>query len=354
MTGVAAILERGGLIARHYGVSPPPFPAPYFDTWAAVISARAVMAATRLGVIDALAERPDNAAGLAVRLHLDEPGLDALLSTLAALDYTRRGRSGNHRLTRTARRWLAADSDTAIAGMVGDFTYDAWDHIEALERVLQGGEPVGWHHQDPDDPYWDRYQRAMFDLAAMSADVVAHALPLRSPERLLDLAGGSGRHAEALCRRHPGLHATIAELEAPARLGRKRIERAGLADRIEYREGDLFDGDLGSGYDIVTAHSVLHCLTPERCVELLRRAHDAVRPGGLVAALDMDRGAGTRIGALGALLFHVLEPGTRTWTAGELTGYMRSAGLARVRIKRPRRLPGAVLVLGERPAGVTA
>jgi DNA-binding transcriptional ArsR family regulator/SAM-dependent methyltransferase len=349
MAGVAALIERGALVARHSGVSPPPFPTPYFDTWAAALSARAVMAATRLGVIDALAEQPDDAAGLARKLELDERGVDALLGALTALDYVRRRRDGRYRLTRAARRWLAPDSPTAIAALVGEFTYDAWDHIGALERVLQGGEPIGWHEHHPDDPYWERYQRAMHELSAMGADLVARALPLRAPERLLDLAGGCGRYAEALCRRHPGLHATIAELEAPARLGRTRIARAGLADRIDYRAGDLFAGDPGSGYDVVTAHSILHCLTPDRCVELLGRARDAARPGGLVAALDMDRGAGTRIGALGALLFHVIEPGTRTWTAAELTGYMKAAGLTRVRAKTIPRLAGSVLMLAERP-----
>jgi 2-polyprenyl-3-methyl-5-hydroxy-6-metoxy-1,4-benzoquinol methylase len=316
----------------------------------ALVSARAVMAATRLGVIDALAERPEDAAGLAQRLHLDERGLEALLGALGSIGYVSRGRgSGSWRLSRSARRWLAAESPVAIAGTVGDFTYDAWDHMGALERVLAGGDPVGLHGRDPDDPYWERYQRAMHELSGLSADVVARALPVKSPERLLELAGGSGRHAEALVRLHPGLHATIAELEAPARLGRKRIERAGLSDRIEYLEGDMFEGDLGTGYDVVTVHEVLHNLQPERCVELLRRARAAVRPGGLVAAFDIDRSAGTRFGALAGLLFHVLEPGTRTWTAAELTGYMARAGLARVRVKRPPRLAGSVLLLGARP-----
>jgi 2-polyprenyl-3-methyl-5-hydroxy-6-metoxy-1,4-benzoquinol methylase len=316
-----------------------------------VIAARAVMAATRLGVIDALAEQPDDAAGLARRLQLDERGLDALLGALDSLDYARRSRrGGTYRLTRNARRWLAADSDGAIPGVAGDFTYDAWEHMDALERVLQGGEPVGLHERDSDDPYWERYQRAMYELGAMNADLVADALPLDGPERLLDLAGGCGRHAEALCRRHPGLRATIAELEAPARLGRKRIERAGLADRIEYRVGSLFEGQLGTDYDVVTANSVLHNLTPDRCVELLRRAHHAVKPGGLISVFDMNRAAGSRVAQLGALLFHVLEPGTRTWTLDEMKGYMASAGLTRVRVKRPPRLAGSVLVLAERPA----
>jgi 2-polyprenyl-3-methyl-5-hydroxy-6-metoxy-1,4-benzoquinol methylase len=349
MAGVAAIIERGALAARQYGVVAPPFPAPYFDTWVAILAARAVMAATRLGVVDALAEQPDDAAGLSRRLGLDERGLEALLGSLVALDYARRRRDGNFVLTRQARRWLAAESDSSIAAWIGDFTYDAWDHMGELERVLQGGEPVGLHDRDPDDPYWERYQRGLYEMAGLSADLIARAIPLERPERLLDLAGGHGRYAEALVRRHPSLHATIAELEAPARIGRKRVERAGLADRIEYVAGDLFEADLGTGYDVVTAHSVLHNLTPESCVALLRRAHDAVRPGGLVAVLDMDRAAGTRIAALSALLFSILEPGTSTWTADELTGYMRAAGFARVRVKRPPQLAGTVLLLAERP-----
>lgn len=63
----------------------------------------------------------------------------------------------------------------------------------------------------------------------------------------------------------------------------------------------------------------------------------------------MDRASGTRIAQLSALLFHVLEPGTRTWTVAELKGYMEAAGLARIRVKRPPRLAGSVLVPAERP-----
>src|SRR5688500_11333686 len=109
MAGIAAIAERAALGVRQYGIAPPPFPAPYFDTWIAVLGARAVMAASRLGVVDALAERPDDAAGLAERLKMDARGLDVLLEALRSLDYARRRRDGRYRLTRSARRWLAAE-----------------------------------------------------------------------------------------------------------------------------------------------------------------------------------------------------------------------------------------------------
>jgi hypothetical protein len=39
----------------------------------------------------------------------------------------------------------------------------------------------------------------------------------------------------------------------------------------------------GDGYDLATAHSILHNLPAERCVELQRSARAALRPGGLMA-----------------------------------------------------------------------
>ena len=65
---------------------------------------------------------------------------------------------------------------------------------------------------------------------------------------------------------------------------------------------------------------------------------------GLVERTGLGR-PGTRIaGALG-VLFWVLQH-TRTYSAAELTGWLRAAGCRRVRVKRRVTLPGAVLALG--------
>jgi SAM-dependent methyltransferase len=350
-----ALIERTAMAASRLGIVPPPFPAPFFDAYVAPMAARVVMAATRLGVIAALADEPDDAGGLARRLDLDAGGVDTLLAALVTLGYVRRGRDGRHRPTRVARRWLVPGGAQTQATWIGEFAYESWDHFGHLERALRGGEPIGLHDRPADDPYWEHYQRGLAEVAVLSADVVALAIPARRPERLIDLAGGHGRYAQALCRRHPSLHATVVELPAPVRIGRERIANAGLADRVEYLEGDLFELPLeASAFDIATAHSVLHNLTPERCVDLLRRAHAALRPDGIAAVMEIERPpaghAGSRLATLAGVLFHILDR-TRTYTAAELTGFMREAGFERVRVKRPMRLPGTVLLLGEKRPG---
>ena len=62
---------------------------------------------------------------------------------------------------------------------------------EALDgEAVRTGETSGLHSRDPDDPYWERYMRGLFDLTRLSGDDVAQMIPGRNPKRMLDLAGG--------------------------------------------------------------------------------------------------------------------------------------------------------------------
>jgi 2-polyprenyl-3-methyl-5-hydroxy-6-metoxy-1,4-benzoquinol methylase len=153
----------------------------------------------------------------------------------------------------------------------------------------------------------------------------------------------------AMCRRHPRLEATIVELAPAAAIGAEIVALEGFGERIRYRFGDALETDLGTGYDVVTVHNVLHNLPPGDCARLLERARAALAPGGMLAIHEIERPppgrAGTRIaGALG-VLFWTLQH-TRPYTASELATWLRDAGCRRVKLKRPARAPGTVLALG--------
>lgn len=348
-----ALVERVALAASRLGLTPPPFPAPFFDGYLGVMAARAMMSATSLGVFAVLAERPEDAAGLAQRTGLVETRLEVLLAVLETLGYVR-FRRGRYRLTRTAKRWLAPSSSRRLDAVVGGLTYWNWRGMDALEDVLGGGAPIGLHDRPADDPLWPQYQSAMAQLSQFTADTVARMIPAKRPRRLLDLAGGPGMHSAAMCRRHPELEATVVELEAPATLARERLAGDELAGRINYLTGDLFEVELGEDYDVVTAHSILHNLDAEHSVELLRRAHAALRPGGLVAVLEVEQPRpghpGSLIATAGSLAF-LAYTGTRSWNGAELHRFFVQAGLVEIKERRPLQLPGSVILLGQRPAG---
>ena len=263
-------------------------PTPLLETFEAMAMARAIMAGVSLGIFDALAEQPDDADRLARRLKLDRAARRSCWwrSTRSG---TSSPASGRYRNAPAVEKFVLPDSPTTLRAYVGDFNRDMWDEFSRVEEAIRTGESSGLHARDPDDPYWERYMRGLFDLTRLAGDDVARMIPARNPKRMLDLAGGHGGYAIAMCRRHSDLTATIVELEGAARIGREIVREQGMADRIEFVVGDMFTTDLGEGYDLATAFQILHHFDEDVNVELLTRAREALRDGGTVAVLEQER-----------------------------------------------------------------
>ena len=84
--------------------------------------------------------------------------------------------------------------------------------------------------------------------ARLSSDEVAKAVPLAAnAHSLLDVAGAHGEFSMALCRRHPGLKATVVDLPGSARIGREIVSGAGMEDRVRHLEGDMLKTEAAPG-----------------------------------------------------------------------------------------------------------
>ena len=85
----------------------------------------------------------------------------------------------------------------------------------------------------------------------------------------------------------PTLHATVIDLPASAAVGREIIAEQGMTDRVMHVDGDMMSADLGGPYDGALCFNIVHHLSPEQNMELLRRIQDSLSPGGTVAVLDL-------------------------------------------------------------------
>ena len=333
------------------GEPAPPVPDPFEDTFVAPIAARAVVTAIALGVFDSLAREPAEPGALADRLGLDPVGMEPLATALVSLGYLECDELGVLRPSRAAERLLVRGSPESIATFAGDFGRHHWDAMGSLEDALRGQRPA-WHDRGADDPLWPAYIRGLFELSRDEQDANAALVPVSDPAQLLDLAGGHGGFAMAMCRRHPSLRATVVELPGAARVGREIVTEEGYAERVSFREGDLFEVELGSGHDVVSTFNLLHHLPAERILELFRRARTALRPGGCLIVGDTDRPAPgdpvSQVGALTGLAFYA-ESRARTYSLAEIEHSLGEAGFAEVRVHRNERSPWRVVIAATAP-----
>lgn len=319
-------------------------PAAAAEAWGGMALSGVLAAAVRTGVTDRLARRPSTAAELADDLGLDPLPTRLLLDCLRSAGHVT-SRAGRYRLSRSSRRWLDPDSGLSVSRFVAG-TADYWDWWSGLDEVVRGGKPAAHHDIPPEDPYWRRYICGQLDLARLSAAEVARKLRLpRDPRSLLDIGGGHGWYSAQLCRRYPRLTATVLDLPGSAAIGREIIARAGMADRVRYRDGDATTAHLGSGYDAVLCFNLVHHLPAAEVAVLFGKIHQALAPGGSLTVMDAFAEPGRRASAAANFLgmFVYLSSGARVYTPADLDGWLRAAGFGRPRRIRVLRIPGQAM-----------
>jgi SAM-dependent methyltransferase len=325
-------------------------PDPYFDSFTGLVAARALTTATVLGVFDALADEPASPGELAERLGLDPLGTETLLTALLTLGYVESGADERLRNSAVSRRLLVSSSPESIATFVGAQADLHWEVLDRLPEAVRDGWAYSMHEErQGEKERWAAYIRGLFEISRPEHEANATLVPVESPRRLVDVAGGHGGFSMAMCRRHPELAATVLDLPPSVAVGREIVEQEGFADRIAFREGDVFEVGLGEDLDVVSVFNLIHHLPEERDRELCRMARSALRRGGCLIIGDSARpepGEGvSEHGAISSLLFYAWSH-SRNFKPSEIRGWMEAAGFDRVDVHRNERSAWRVVVIG--------
>jgi SAM-dependent methyltransferase len=304
-------------------------PTPLVDTLLALLLARTVMVATRLGIFDALIEGPLDAGGVAARCGTHPEATTKLLDALVGARYLRANRE-RYVLARVARKWLVEDSSFSLRDSTL-FSFVEWGLLERYEDYVRSGRPVQVHDElSPAE--WNSYQRGFRSRASLSAPEIAWRAPVpRGARHMLDLGGAHGYYSVALCRRHRRLRATVIDLPAAVRESAPILARERMGDRVVHRSADLLSADLGEATaDLVFAANLVHHFDADQNRDLVRRATRALRPGGTLVIVELIRpstpGAAGQAAALADLYFSVTSR-SGTWSFEEIATWERDAGL---------------------------
>ncbi|MCE5230272.1 acetylserotonin O-methyltransferase [bacterium] len=291
---------------------------------------RIMFAGVELGIFDALARKPMTEEELTAELGYNRRAVGILLGALGGVGLL----EVDDNRYRVADRW----AEILVSGGAMSQTHlimhmrQMWDSWGRLDDVVRTGR----RRQLPPLNATDEEARVRAFIGGMhegsrpSARELAARLDLSGVNRMLDVGGGPGTYCIELARRRPELHATLLDRILPLEVARENIEAADLEDRIERRLGDALTDDYGENYDLVLISQLLHAYGPQENANIIRKAAEALRPGGRLIvnefALLRGRHAPACAAVFGVNMLVNTDEG-QTYTADEITGWMRDAGL---------------------------
>jgi SAM-dependent methyltransferase len=296
------------------------------------------VAALRLGVFDALAERPAAVADLAVEAEPDRLGV--LLDALVGLGLVHRDADGSYSLGVEADAFLVSGRPRSMRDLLlwSPGPYDCWP---ALDDAVRHGEPASPVDADPSGSFYLRLVRATFPTQHAVASRVADALAngTDGPRSVLELGAGAAPWAIALLEAFPDARATVNDLPAVLPAAGEQADAHGVAGRVELRAGDYLAVSLEPrAYDVVVLAHVLRAEGDDRARELVGRAAHALAPGGRVVVadyfLDDDRRGPLNALLLGVTMVACTRRG-RTFTLARCREWLRDAGLEVAEVTEP-------------------
>ena len=303
---------------------------------------RVITVAGRTGILRLLAERDCTPTEIATQLDLDELAAGKVVRALTALGIAEA--EGEHYRAAAGLRehFLPGDRDIVPFLEHSHAMYERWG--ANLEPWLRG---EGWGTAERTPEEVRRFGAAMRAMGSQMAKRAAVAIDLEGVDHILDVGGGWGHFAQAICRIRPGLHATV--LDRPEVVERARKELAGteFEERIDFLPGDYLATDYGAGYDLVLLANILHQETADRAQELVRRGAAALAPGGRVTVVDFAIDDEQRQHLLGALFAVNMRSFGDTWTEANIRGWMAAAGLHEV--ERINLGPDRWIISGRKP-----
>jgi 2-polyprenyl-3-methyl-5-hydroxy-6-metoxy-1,4-benzoquinol methylase len=303
-------------------------------------ASRVLLTANNYAIFEHL-KTPKTARALAKRIRTDSRGTEILLDAVTALGLLKKTGS-KFRNTSLAAKFLVAKSPWYQGDMLRH-SDTLWKNWSGLDEVIKTGLPnrTGERHHES-------FIRAMHNNAVFRTHNVIKAVGVRGIKRALDLGGGPGTYSMEMARQ--GISVTLFDQPSTMSIA-KKIIRESEVNGIEYVGGNFHSDDIGSGYDLVFISQIVHSLSIEESLGLLKKSHKALSPGGKIAIqeffLGKDR-AHPVLGALFSINMLVNTTAGRCYTRQEMTAWLTKTGFRRIKTTN---LDDTIVITGrkERP-----
>jgi SAM-dependent methyltransferase len=296
---------------------------------------RVILTAAELDLFTRLEKGQATADDLAKELRCDQRCLIRLLDCLVALKLL----SKQDSVYQTSERGslLSATHAETELPMVLHLSglWETWSGL--TETVKSGSNPRRKPVNERGDDSLEAFIGAMHVVGRSLSKEIADSYDISPFKRLLDIGGATGTYVMAFLEKNPRMTAVLFDLPDVITMAENRLEGEGLLERVELVSGDFYRDELPKGCDLALLSAIIHQNSPQENLDLYRKIHRALEPGGKVLIRDHVMDPGRTFppqGTLFAINMLVNTKGGDTYTFDEIKDCLSAAGFGEVKLIR--------------------
>jgi ubiquinone/menaquinone biosynthesis C-methylase UbiE len=304
---------------------------------------KTLLSAVEMEVFTELAKHPEDLNSLQGRLGLHPRSARDFFDALVALGFLNRI-DGKYHNTPETDLFLDKRKPTYVGGildMANSRLFGFWNH---LTEALRSGSPQNEAKAGGESLFAALYAspaRLKEFLAAMTGLshganlAIAHKFPWKNYKRYVDVGTAQGDLAVQVALANPHLSGVGFDLAEVEPIFEEYVQRNGLSGRLSFTQGDFFNTPIPET-DVVMMGHILHDWNLDEKKTLIRKAYDAVQPGGALivyeSIIDDDRSKNA-FGLLMSLNMLIETYGGFDYTGADCMGWMKEIGFKETRVE---------------------
>ena len=267
---------------------------PDVDTPAGIIrlgnafcDAKALLTAVELDLFSTLHPAPASVEEIRNRLGLHGRGLFDFLQLLVALGLLEKI-SDRYRNAAGADQYLVRGKPTYVGGFLQQANRNLYPAWGKLSDALRTGKPqaAGDFSDVVGNPERLGYFIGMMDaLTQVLGPELVSAVDWNGRSSVLDVGGCRGNMASHIVKANPHLEGHVFDLPQMEPFFSEHMENLELTGSVHFHGGDFFRDPLPSA-DVVVLGHVLHDWDADQRRFLVKKAFDALNPGGVLLVYD--------------------------------------------------------------------
>ena len=272
-------------------------PARIMEVGMAFWPAKVLLSAIELGVFTELGREPMTGAELREALKLHERANPDFFDTLVALRFLERDGNGpgaRYRNTPDTELFLDRKSPQYMGGFLEMANARLYPYWGDLTEGLRTGRPQNelkhtgaslFEELYSNPERLEQFMNAMSGISAGNFSAFAEKFDFSRYRTVCDVGGATGQLSMFIARQHPHMRCQTLDLPPVTAIAERKIAAAGLSDRVTARPLDFFADSFPTA-DVITMGMILHDWNLEKKKMLIRKAYDALTPGGAFVVVE--------------------------------------------------------------------